>query len=470
MGSETIQNTEAPRNTKPPKHGETLLALLADADAWQAFLLAKEQKNQLTKRERAELRAFIEEKAYPSDVTALSFGLPAKKQIGRLGSEKKRTVYTYSPRETLLLKALAFHLYRYDGAFSDSCYSFRQHRTAQTAVRRVLSMADRHQKYILKADIRNYFNSIDVPILLRELEEAVGDDRPLYALMEALLTQDACTVDGETVREKRGAMAGVPLSGFFANVYLRDWDAKFEKNAGTPQPKPQSGDGTPEAYEDVEADAAAEDAVFARLTCLRYADDILILADSREDRDFALAKLEEFLRERKLELNSKKMLIADPGTPFDFLGFSFSGGEVDLAAASIRKMKDRIRRKAHRLWRKRTQNGLSWEKAARAMIRGIDSRLYDLSGTGSFSWTRYFFPVLTTDKGLHEIDTCMLQYLRYLADGRHHKKNYRIRYEDIRRLGYTPLVREYYTWQEEERKWNGGQAPVPLPTENGTGA
>ncbi len=432
---------------------ESLLTSLTKEESWQAFLQAKEQKQQMTKRELAGLRSFIEQKEYPSDPTQITFGLPEKKQIGRLGSAKKRTVYSYSPSETLLLKSLAWHLYAYDGCFSDGCYSFRQNRTAKTAIDRILAMPDRNQKYVLKTDIHNYFNSIDVLILLDDLARVLADDEPLYQMLRELLTQDACTVDGEVVCEKRGAMAGVPVSGFFANVYLRELDAQFCEpgkwavSDAHDEASVEKPGGLPEDPLCRPGDDAHGPVVF-----FRYADDILILADSAKDRQRAYDLLLRIVEKKKLEINPDKTVLSDPGEPFEFLGFSFVDGEVDLSAASIRKMKDRIRRKAHRLWRKRTQKGLTWEKAAHALVRSLDNRLYDLSGTGAFTWTRYFFPVLTTDKGLHEIDTCMVQYLRYLADGRHHKKNYRIRYEDLRRLGYTSLVREYYNWREEERK------------------
>lgn len=86
------------------------------------------------------------------------------------------------------------------------------------------------------------------------------------------------------------------------------------------------------------------------------------------------------------------------------------------------------------------------------MIRSFDQKFYDLAGKNAFSWIRFYFPVLTTGTGLHRIDTCMQQYLRYLYSGRHYKGNYRISYESLKKLGYTPLVAEYYRWQEENRK------------------
>ena len=83
------------------------------------------------------------------------------------------------------------------------------------------------------------------------------------------------------------------------------------------------------------------------------------------------------------------------------------------------------------------------------MIRSFDYRFYDLTGNHDFTWTRFYFPVINDDKGLHQIDEYMLEHLRYLHSGRHYKGNYRIGYEDLKKLGYTPLVAEYYRWKKD---------------------
>ena len=46
----------------------------------------------------------------------------------------------------------------------------------------------------------------------------------------------------------------------------------------------------------------------------------------------------------------------------------------------------------------------------------------------------------------------MQEYLRYLSSGRHRKGNFRITYEQLKRLGYTPLTAEYYRWKKENKE------------------
>ena len=83
------------------------------------------------------------------------------------------------------------------------------------------------------------------------------------------------------------------------------------------------------------------------------------------------------------------------------------------------------------------------------MINSFDRKFYDLSGTNDFTWTRFYFPVITTTEGLKEIDGYMQKYLRYLYSGRHYKGNYKVSYEELKKLGYTPLTAEYYKWKKE---------------------
>jgi len=108
------------------------------------------------------------------------------------------------------------------------------------------------------------------------------------------------------------------------------------------------------------------------------------------------------------------------------------------------KLKAKIRRKAHSLYRWRTKKDVPFEKTAKVMIRVFNRKFYDDTDDNKFTWSRWFFPVLTTDEGLKEMDAYLIQYIRYLYSGRHYKGNYRITYDEIKALGYRSLVNEYY--------------------------
>ena len=283
----------------------SILDSLSSAEEWEKFLGYKKEKRQLSKKEEAQLESFIAEERYLPICAGFDFGYPEKKEITKLGSPKKRVVYSYGEDETWVLKFLAYLLYRYDGCLSDSCYSFRRNRTAKTAFDRILAVRDLGSMYSLKLDIHDYFNSIDTGQLIKTLEEIITDDEPLLSLLKDLLLLDRCIWQGEVIEEKRGAMAGVPLASFFANVYLKDLDLLFEER-GVPY--------------------------------FRYSDDMIIFSETKEELGESFSLIEDFLREKGLTLNMSKYRMAGPGEAWDFLGFCYRNGQIDLADATVKKM------------------------------------------------------------------------------------------------------------------------------------
>lgn len=400
----------------------SLLDTLKDHETWEAFYAYKQERNQLTKEEQKELASFIAEKKYLAFAEPMHFSLPHKKLIAKRESEKKRTVYCYSREETWLLKVLAWQLYAYDACFSDHCYSFRRHRNAASAFHDIRTISDLDQKYVLKLDIHDYFNSIDTALLIRQLEDILQDDSRLFLFLKELLEQDACIFEDQIIEEKRGAMAGVPVSGFFANLYLCGLDRIMEERG---------------------------------IPCFRYSDDIILFFRDEEEMAETYAFIRQYLKERHLVLNEEKQTVSLPHQAWEFLGFRYDHGMIDLSCATIEKMKHKIRRKAKKLYRRRKEKKTDYDAAARAMIRSFDSMFYDFSGHHEFTWIRFYFPMITVTDGLHAIDEYMQQYLRYLYSGRHTKANYRITYEHLKKLGYTPLVAEYYQWRKDNERLKG---------------
>ena len=78
------------------------------------------------------------------------------------------------------------------------------------------------------------------------------------------------------------------------------------------------------------------------------------------------------------------------------------------------------------------------------MIKIFNKKFFDEEGENSFTWSRWFFPVLSSSDGLAELDRYLVMYLRYLSSGRHYKGNYSVKYETLKSLGLQSLVNEYY--------------------------
>ena len=138
---------------------------------WQEFLNYKIDKQHLSAVEQKELETYIAQEKYLKVLADISgedtiLPLPIKKEVNKSGVSKKRVVYSFPKDFSILLKLLTYLLFRYDHLFARNCYAFRRHYGVKDALRRIRHTKDIHKKYCLKVDISNYFNSIDLPLLL----------------------------------------------------------------------------------------------------------------------------------------------------------------------------------------------------------------------------------------------------------------------------------------------------------------
>lgn len=392
-------------------------------EEWKRFLQYKEEKQHLSEEEKKELEEYIQKKEYISVLSQVSEGLlplPMRKEINKTGAAKKRVVYSFPKEFNYLLKLLAYCLQEYDEIFCDNCYAFRRNYGVKDAIKSLKQQKALQQKYCLKVDISNYFNSIDVPVLLSKLSFLQEKDKQVYCFLAELLSGDEAIrmerKESFKVMEKRGAMAGTPVSPFLANVYLMDVDHYFK----------------------------AENVLY-----FRYSDDILLFADSAEELEQYRIQLFGRIEENGLQINPSKLQVYQPNETFEFLGFSFRQGEVDLAESTMIKIKGKIKRKAHALRRWQQKKKLPPERAAKGFIKAM-SRKFFVQGDGNeFSWSRWFFPCLTSDEGLKKIDAYMQMYVRFCVTGRHYKGNYKISYAQMKAWGYTSLVHAYYQEKKE---------------------
>lgn len=396
---------------------QSILSEASCPESWQRFYEHKSRNKHLNDAEDKALLDFIQRRAYLPLCALWEQGgfpsiLPQKRTVNKEGTDKKRIVYSFEGDQGLFLKYIAWQLFRFDYRFCGNCYAFRQSRGPKDAIGLIRGNPIIGRQYCLKVDISNYFNSIDVEKLLEKLSFVKDRDPALYDLFVRILREDRVLENGHIVREQHGAMAGTPISPFFANVYLSDTDWLFYNN---------------------------------NVTYFRYSDDILLFADSREQLAEYEALLCSHIQELGLRLNPRKIHVAAPGEPWEFLGFCYRNGDIDLSENTLRKMKAKIKRKAEALRRWQRKKGLAPEKAAVGLIHAMNRKFYGHSGRDDdFTWSRWFFPCLTVDTGLKELDAYFLQYIRYAVTGRHYKGNFRISYETVKGWGYRSLVHAYY--------------------------
>ncbi len=394
----------------------SILFELKNELSWQKFL---EQKENLTFYEEKDMRSFIEKAEYLPVVDTIlngnAFKLSHLKELNKKSTNKKRTVFVFDREENYVLKHIAFLLHRYDNVFPDNLYSFRKNIGVKKAIADLIKHPNITQLYSYKVDIHDYFNSVDTNIILKLLETTLKDDKLLYNFISKIITEPSVQFKNEIITRKKGIMAGVPISGFLANLYLKELDEWFkEKNI-----------------------------VYAR-----YSDDIIVFAPTANLIEEYEHKIKSFLVERKLEINPRKEYRTLPNEPWEFLGFCIDSNGIDLSAISLEKIKDKMRRKSHAIvrWKKRT--GACDERAISAFIRHFNRKFYDNPKHHEVTWCRWYFPTITTSKSLQNIDEYMISCIRYIATGKHTKANYNLRYEEIKKLGFKSLVNTYYHYKK----------------------
>lgn len=390
-------------------------SLLKD-ELWIKFLEHKKE-SVLTAKIIKQYEKYIINKEYTEIVTKIineeyNFSIPRKVSINKVGKNKKRVVYLYRKEETYILKMLVFLMYKYDYLFAPNLYSFRQKSGAKKAIFDLIR-SNIKCKHAYKVDIKNYFNSIPVDKLLVSLENDLNDSK-LYHLIKQLLTNNKVEENGKIVEEEKGIMAGVPISSFLANYYLKDLDYYFYNN---------------------------------KITYCRYADDIIIF-DSEENIKKHQEYIAEYLKSMGLEINKEKEFFYNPGEKVEFLGFSYENGIIDLSENSINKIKGKIKRKAKAVRRWMLKKEKPIEAGLLAMNKIFNKKFYGKE-EDDLSWKYWFFPTINTDKSLKMIDGYMQDWQRYIVTGVHNKKNFeKAPYELLKKCNYKSLVNEYYKNKE----------------------
>lgn len=388
---------------------------LFDKSTWERFYAYKSSLK-CSKRFKKELREYIDSEkflSYESAVRSLEgIPLPSKSVISKMSSQKKRTVYKYPYDFNMILKLLTYlTLRKYDHIYSPDLYSFRPGICAKDAIMSICRTEDLHKLYSYKIDVSNYFNSIPVDLICEELDKTITDDLPLLNFMKSLLCEPYVLFEGEKITEQKGIMANSPIASFYANLYLKDLDEWFGSRG---------------------------------ILYARYSDDIIVFAKSEDEIEQYKKVILDTLKDKGLSVNPDKEFYGRPEDGFTFLGVEVKNGDIDIAPASVVKLKGKMRRKARALERWRRRENLDGTKAASAFIRIFNHKLLEVNDDSDLTWSLWFFPVITTSKSLHEIDLYAQELIRYLISGTHTKSRFNVRYDTLKELGYRSLVNEYY--------------------------
>ena len=237
----------------------------------------------------------------------------------------------------------------YEEDFLGFSYGFRPGRGAHDAMDAlVVGIESRKVNFILDADIRSFFDTVDQEWLIRFVEHRVGDQRIIRLIRKWL--RAGVLEDGVVNVSEKGTGQGAVISPLLANIYLHYgldlWAERWRRREAT-------GD----------------------MIIVRYADDFIVGFEHEEDARRFLDALRKRLGEFALSLNDEKTRLIEFGrfaaqnrkrrglgkpATFNFLGFIFISGKSrrgkfqvkrksrgDRMRVKLQAIKQELRRRLH---------------------------------------------------------------------------------------------------------------------------
>lgn len=186
----------------------------------------------------------------------------------------------------------------YEPLFIETSYGYRPNKSAKDAIQKVKEYAEQGYTFAVTLDLSKYFDTLNHEKLINLLRKEVKDERVIQLIKRYL--KSGVMENGVVMETGEGSPQGGNLSPLLANVYLNEFDQEFTRR------------GVP---------------------CIRYADDIVLLAKSRRASERLLESSTKYLEEKlKLTVNREKSRTVSVFAirNFKFLGFALgrNGGGI----------------------------------------------------------------------------------------------------------------------------------------------
>lgn len=288
---------------------EDIISLENLLEAWQEFLSGKRKKKDV---QEFQINLMDNILKLHHDLVYHKYEHVGYKAF-KVYDPKTRNIHKATVSDRLLHHAIYRQLYPFfDRTFIFDSYSCRLDKGTHKAITRFnqlflkVSKNNTRSCWVLKGDIRKFFASIDHKILINIIKGYIPDENIIWLLTKV--------IDSFNFETSKGLPLGNLTSQLFANVYLNEFDQFVKHHIKT------------NFY-------------------IRYADDFVILSDSRDWLENKIPVIERFLGARlNLEIHPNKIFIKTINSGVDFLGWtSFSKFRVlrrSTKKRMFRKLKD----------------------------------------------------------------------------------------------------------------------------------
>jgi RNA-directed DNA polymerase len=254
------------------------------------------------------------------------FATQLDQQLDRLQSELKEDVYRPQPvRQVQIPKAGKPGEFRtlgiptiydrvcqqavlnrlepiFEPVFDEANYGYRRGRSTKDAMRKVWRELQSGREWIVDADLKDFFGSVDHAKLLTLVAQRIADGRVLR-LIEAMLKAGSYG-KGRLFPTERGTPQGGVVSPLLSNILLTPFDQEMRRKG-------------------------------YQLT--RYADDWVVTCESAAEARAAVAAALRILNELGVQLHPQKTRIVHVRQGFEFLGYKIKRGkQLRLLPSKIR--------------------------------------------------------------------------------------------------------------------------------------
>ena len=188
--------------------------------------------------------------------------------------------------------------------FNECSYGYRSGKSPHDAMRNIWKNIQDGDEWIVDADLKDYFGSVNHELLVELIARKISDGRVLELIRSML--QAGYVEEGKLFPTEKGTPQGGVISPLFSNIYLTPFDNVMTKRG---------------------------------YRLIRFADDWVVTCKTEKEAQDALREARNILQKLGLNLHPGKTRITHIKWGFEFLGYKVKQGKGHTLSASKRKSK-----------------------------------------------------------------------------------------------------------------------------------